>query len=620
MNVPDSPCREPSHYGAFAALSLALSVALSSCGFTPDDDDDLTIWDEVPVGSLVVTEILANPNVSRPEFVEVQNASAATVSLQGCQVADGGSSAHEFVLNAPVSLEPGQRALLSGEEFLGAAEGEIVPDAIWDGIVLNQGDEAESFTINCPDGIGGRQMIDTVSFDWGDLGVARGRSWQLAIDPDATANDDPSNWCAAPAQSDVIYAVVDGVPDYGSPGADTTCETLGGLAPTLAGDVVISEILIHEFDGLREWFELHNPGTETVDVRNCVLTDEALAGGSDPNTHTINYEAGGTIIEAGGFLLLSRTAADITDDGSLLADYPYSALSFTNTEAQRLSIDCPVGDTLVRIDETTYDWSERASLYRGHSLSLSSGALDSEANDDPDSWCVGSTSYFSTSTDDVPPSTLTAYGTPGTANPTCPEPGPYPAAGELVITELLIDVIPGVREWVELYNPGPTELDLFGCDLVDVPVDEVAANPETANRHRLTPEGGTTTIAGGGYLLLSKTGTDITDDGAVVADYTYSGITLNNSDPQYLWLECPTATGVLTVDQIEFDWDDYSTEDKGSSLSLSSSTYTASANDLANNWCLAQSSDLYFSVTSTDVPPVTQEAHGTPGTGNGACL
>ena len=106
---------------------------------------------------------------------------------------------------------------------------------------------------------------------------------------------------------------VDGVSDYGSPGAPTTCETLGGIAPSSAGEVVISEILIHEFDGLREWFELHNPGTEAVDIRNCVISDESLGSASDPNSHTINYEAGTTVIESGGFLLLERLGLSLSE-------------------------------------------------------------------------------------------------------------------------------------------------------------------------------------------------------------------------------------------------------------------------------------------------------------------
>jgi len=601
--------------------TLSISLSLTACGFTPDDDDDdPTIWAAVPVGSLVVTEILANPNVGRPEFVEIENSSDTKVNLQACQVSDGGSSAHDFVLNAPLSLEPGQLAVLSSAEYLGANEGELVPDALWDGIVLNQSDETESFTLSCPDGIGGRQIIDTVSFDWGALGVARGRTWQLAVTADADANDDPANWCAAPAQEDAIYAQIDGVADYGSPGTPTICESLGGLAPSQPGQVVITEILVHEFDGLREWFELHNPGAEAVDIRNCVLVDEALGTSSDPNNHTIDYESGETVIGAGGYLLLSRTETDITADGGLIADYPYSQLSFTNSDLQRLAIDCPVADSLVRIDEVLYDWTDRGSHYRGYSLSLSSATLDAEANDDSDNWCVGSDIYFTTTSEDVPPITTTAFGSPGAANPICPAPGPYPAPGELVITELLVDEFVGVREWVEVHNPGSTEVNLFGCELVDATVAD-AANPDEQDRHRITPEGGVTTIAAGDYLVMAKSDVAITEDGLTVADYAYDGgITLNNSDPQYLWIDCPDTTGsMVEIDRVEYDWGDYGTAHKGSSLSLSQSTYNASDNDLVSNWCLAQNTDSYYSVTTTDAQPVTYTATGTPGALNSIC-
>jgi len=621
MNVTCLPRLGRSLTLSLLVSTMSLSLCLTACGFTPDDDDDNpTIWPAVPVGSLVVTEILANPNVGRPEFVEIQNSSDATVSLQACQVSDGGSSAHDFVLNAPVSLEPGQLAVLSAAEYLGANEGELVPDALWEGIVLNQSDETESFTLSCPDGIGGRQIIDTVSFDWGALGVARGRTWQLAVDADAEANDDPANWCAAPAQEDAIYAQIDGVADYGSPGAATICESLGGLAPSQPGEVVITEILVHEFDGLREWFELHNPGTEPVDIRSCVLIDEALGNSSDPNSHTIDYESGETVIEAGGYLLLSRTETDITSDGSLNADYPYSQLSFTNSDLQRLAIDCPVADSLVRIDEVLYDWSDRSSHYRGYSLSLSNATLNAEANDDSDNWCVGSDIYFSVTSEDTPPVTTTAYGSPGAANPDCPAPGPYPAPGELVITEILVDEFSGLREWNEVHNPGSAEINLFGCELVDASVAE-AADPDAQDRHRIAPEGGTTTITAGGYLLMAKSDVAITEDGLTVADYAYEGIiTLNNSDAQYLWIDCPDSSDVMTeIDRVEYDWSDYGTAHKGSSLSLNQNTYTAADNDLASNWCLSLSTESYYSVTTTDVPPVTYTATGTPGALNSVC-
>ena len=198
MNV--SLLFKPGRSLALFSLLATILTGASGCGFSYDDDDNIpTILPAVAVGSLVITEILANPNVGRPEFVEIQNSSDSIVSLQGCEVADGGSSAHQFILNAPTLLEPDQYAILSGGEYLGAAEGELVPDALWDGIVLNQGDETESFSISCPDGVGGLQLVDTVAFDWGSIGVARGRSWQLAIEADATANDDPGNWCPAPA-------------------------------------------------------------------------------------------------------------------------------------------------------------------------------------------------------------------------------------------------------------------------------------------------------------------------------------------------------------------------------------------------------------------------------------
>ena len=576
--------------------------------------------DAVPVGALVITEILAHPNASRPEFLELFNASDDEINLQACEVVDGGSSAHSFIINQPTPVAAGQWALLAESASLGAVDGELPVDVEWDAISFNQGDESESVGLNCPDGKGARHQVDTVSFDWNGMGLQRGRSWQLAADADATANDEPDNWCEAPAQDDAIYAEVDGVLDYGSPGGPAVCETLGGAQPQAAGEVVITELLIDSFTGLREWFEIHNPGTENIDIRNCVI-GEGTVDGSSASEHTVDYELGSTVVPPGGYLLLAR-GADVTTDGSVVADYPYSSLAFPNSGSHMTWMDCPVGDQMVRIDQITFDWSDYGSSFKGYSLSLSPTALSADANDDAENWCLaGDGDVYFTTTDDDPddPTTYTARGTPGQANPNCPEPGLNPGAGDLVITEILIDSLIGMREWFELYNPGTEDLELVGCTMVEHEQGAACLADDSSCRHEFDSFAGQTLVPAGDYLLLARTAVEITTDGLILADYAYSGTLLfSNSGVQELSIVCADELGgEVVVDTIFYDWSDYedaaATDLRGRSLVLSSTATSPDANDLSANWCPADDADLYYS-------GVDDQAWGSPGAANPVCV
>ena len=586
-------------------LASLLALPLAACSGTHgqnDDDDTSPVGKEVPVGVLVITEIHAYSNTGRPEWIEVFNASDDTHDLLGCQLVDGGSSEHEFVVASSVPLAPGEYALLASDPELGLVEGELPADVVWgDDISLNQADPTESVRLLCPDGIGARQLIDEVAFDWNGSSLHRGRSLQLAVDADAVANDDLANWCEAPVQDNTTYAELDGLRDLGTPRGDTICETPGGPTPSAAGQLVITELLAGEPHGVREWFELYNPGAEALDIRRCVLGDLAVGSDSDPNTHTLDYELGDTVVPAGGYLLLSKGGLDITPDGAVMADYPYSSLTFNNSDNQSLWLDCPDGaGGLVRIDEIIYNWSPYAS-FRGGSLQVDPSSLDAEANDDPDSWCLGDadlSTYYSATVGD-PPEEVAAWGTPGQPNTSCPVPGPPPAPGEVIFTEILVHDFTGVREWFELTNTTGDEIELLGCRLQDAP----AADPTDLNTHVIEFTRGQTAIAGGDTLLLAKSGLDVVPDGSVMADYEYNGMTFNNSDEQLLWLECDGDAGVVVVDELSYDWDTYGSDFQGRSLARSSAD---------DSWCLSDESAVYYS-------DANGTAIGTPDAPNGAC-
>ena len=559
----------------FSALLLLASTLLLGCptGGGGDDDDDLVLYGEVPAGALVITEILANPNVGRPEFIEVINTTDEVVNLQGCKVSDAGAGEHEYSIGGDAPVEPGARALLAATEYLGTAEGEIPVDVVWSDITLAQSDELESVGLSCPDGTGARRVIDEVAFHWSGLELRRGHSWQLVAAPDAASNDDPLNWCEAPTQDDTIYATIDGVPDYGTPGDVTVCETPGGPTPAAHGEVVISEILIDEFPGLVEWFEVHNPGDGALDMRGCRFADIAQDSDGDPNVHTLDAEIGETTLEPGAFLLLAK--GELLGD-TIVPDYQYGSLGFNNSDAQWLWLECPEQgeeDSWIEIDRIAYD-------FEGRSLSLSGALLTADDNDAAASWCLGldENAFFETEGDEDEP--LIAWGTPGEANPACPVPPPYPGEGDLIFTEVMArsagSDIGHNEEWFEMIHAGNNEVNLAGCwfangDGVDLPSQDIIEAPL-----------GLTVSPTERPVFVKSSASDTIDCGLPYV-YAYgTSISFNNDAFESLALWCPGQPEDVLVDEISFDGG----FEAGMPWQLMNGSEDFTANDDPLNWCV----------------------------------
>jgi hypothetical protein len=155
--------------------------------------------------------------------------------------------------------------------------------------------------------------------------------------------------------------------------------------------VVFSELMknpesLPDADG--EWLELFNAGSEAVDLGGC-----SLARGDQDLT----FE-GEVPLAAGAYLTLANGEAP-----GFVPDVLYSGLTLPNSGAFVLRLAC--GEQL--LDEVSVETSVPAQR-AGRSLSLSSSASSATQNDDPSSWCEGSSSYNGD------------FGTPGTANPVCP--------------------------------------------------------------------------------------------------------------------------------------------------------------------------------------------------------
>jgi hypothetical protein len=91
--------------------------------------------------------------------------------------------------------------------------------------------------------------------------------------------------------------------------------TTNAAAVTVA-DLLISEVMVNPgavSDTRGEWFELYNPTTEEINLRNITIGDD---GG---DSHKIETDL---LILPGHFLTLARNG-DTTLNGGLSADYVY---------------------------------------------------------------------------------------------------------------------------------------------------------------------------------------------------------------------------------------------------------------------------------------------------------
>lgn len=219
------------------------------------------------------------------------------------------------------------------------------------------------------------------------------------VDVPADVPDDTSSDASADL---LLDAILDASADASS---DTDGQTANdgavvGVSPTVAGQLVISEIMmdtatITDDDG--EWFEIHNPSTTvTYDLEGCILS----GGGQDTISQSL-------IVAPGAFISLARNG-DPNMVG-FVPTYSYGPTLKFNNSAGSATLICGPGATTI-IDTVTYTVDE---VVKGSSFTLSPAHYDAAENDVPANWCHCMIPYRMTSSD-------TDYGTPGMPNPPCP--------------------------------------------------------------------------------------------------------------------------------------------------------------------------------------------------------
>jgi hypothetical protein len=409
-----------------------------------------------------------------------------------------------------------------------------------------------------------------------------------------------------------------------------------------------SQIVITEFmadpestpDYTGEWFEVLNTTSSTINLQDWQIRSQGNNG------HTIQESV---TLAAGSRAVLALTS-DPAGNGDVTPDYVYNDVQLSNGE-DTIEIAEPNGDV------SDYVYYETGLVMDGVARMLDPMVTPTaSANDDYDNWCPALADADTFGVDGAD------RGTPGEANSSCsqtpcqdwtcqqPEafcqgdtatrptkdtascevsrfnnptcdfdvrsfqctsqqlcaegqcysiPSDKPAAGELVITEMMgnpVNVSDTDGEWIEIYNPTSRDIPIFSLIFED---NESGGASDTHTFK--TPQ---VTVPAGGYIVAARN-TDSGQNGGVTATVGYQGSHLKNSPGSNMQLRLVRQDGTVV------DVAKYTPPSAGESQQLDYSVYSSSStpaqtNDAGANWCEGTSS--YGS-----------GGDGTPGSQNATC-
>jgi len=268
--------------------------------------------------TLVVNEIMYDPDTTQSEFVEIYNRSSKAVNLKNWKISDASSGKLITVLDR--FILPQNYVVLSGDSnftakfAVGLSKDQLtkianIPDSSVifvksmpslnntdDGVILS--DEAGS-------------IVDSVHYDSKSWGGRKGYSLER-VSIGAPAND-PGNWAASLSASKASPGAVNGIL----------------LAqPFAASSLIINEIMYSPLTNEPEYIEIYNPGISSISLfrwaiqmgnSKVILVDTALSVA--PKTYLVvaenskfpsRFEAFTKLIPTDGFPSLSNSGALVT--------------------------------------------------------------------------------------------------------------------------------------------------------------------------------------------------------------------------------------------------------------------------------------------------------------------
>ena len=330
---------------------------------------------------------------------------------------------------------------------------------------------------------------------------------------------------------------------------------LPSAVPPLEGEVAITEVMADPLTGDPEWIELRSTADVPLDLGGCTLSD----GGE--STH-LAFVPPLVHLPPGSFLVVAEQPLqpDDLETHVVLGD---GALVLASSDPEeRLRLHCPGDEGLVAVDEAPL--GALGASAPGVSWMLAEGEAAASRNDDPGAW-------FAAPDDPIyaEDEAGARRGTPGWANLRGGRVLPWPAPGDVQVSEVMVAPDLG-REWFEVRSLADEAFDLAGCL-----VGEEGGGP--VHEHVLDPERGATALQPDRPLVLAASGLDIVPGDAVVADYAYTTLTFNNGEHEELYLRC----GDREVERVGYDWVTHDA-DRGRSLSRDP--------DDPELWCVADES------------------------------
>lgn len=254
----------------------------------------------------------------------------------------------------------------------------------------------------------------------------------------------------------------------------------------------------------------------------------------------------------------------------------------------------PVGETATSaITSTTADTPTTASSEPVTSTTSSDGSDSDSATTGPASTTADTTTTAETSTTETSTTAETSTAetsTTASLDPCDPDPcvapqhcedgacfdPPQPGAGQVIVVEMMIDPAPLSdydAEWFELSNVSDEHLDLEGCRLADLGVND--------NDLEIS-SGGPLVLAPGALMVMAKTADPALNGGITGVAYAFGqDFSLTNTGDAFV-LRCAD----VDIDIVEYapmTWP-YAV---GVGMQLDPSAHDAGANDVPTAWCAA---------------------------------
>lgn len=446
-------------------------------------------------GGLLINELVyrTDGGDGGREWVEICNASGSPIDLTGVQLQTASSSWSEAYTWTAGTINPGEHLLVGPNDGSLAATWpvEFSPN------LYNGDSNTAGVRLTGPDGV---SVIDTVLFSGPNDNGLLDDDENFGTAPASASGDNESlgrgSDCVDTNDSSVDFAVYT-TPSPGEANPAPSVDTGGGnggddtgstTADCSAGaSVKLNEISYATDD---EWAELYNTGGSAVDVGGWQIRI-GTSGGEFSKSFDL---PGGTSIAAGGYLLVATSGSTRTADV-----YTTSHMDMGNATSGQDSVQLACGgvgvDTIIYgtagdsdiwyEDDGTACVTPAPKMLTGGSLARKQNGADTDR---------AGTDWWAT---DV--------GTPGEANPelVC-QPG-----GAVRLNEFLYDPesTDTGMEWVELYNPGDTDLRLdgYGFQAGSSVNDDGSWSGDT-----YTFAAGTT-IAAGAYMVVGGSGVSIAE-------------------------------------------------------------------------------------------------------------